>query len=172
MTDILDSSADSALASKVVASCKKNWSKHKSDCSGFVKAVAQDVGFTLSGLANAIIDSIASSWKATTDGAQAAALARQGYFVIGGLKDTPNGHVVVVVAGPLNRNKYPTAYWGKLHGVGKQNATINYSWNEFERDDVTYYYAPIQTPDGVTAGRSVNWSIDYLEKAVKGWLGI
>jgi hypothetical protein len=29
-------------------------------------------------------------------------------------------HVVVVVDGPLAHGKYPTAYWGSLHGIGKK----------------------------------------------------
>jgi predicted RNA-binding Zn-ribbon protein involved in translation (DUF1610 family) len=34
----------------------------------------------------------------------------------------------VVVAGDLDRGKYPTAYWGMLGSVGKKK-TLNYAWS-------------------------------------------
>jgi hypothetical protein len=39
---------------------RKNWERRKSDCSGFLKAVAADLGITLIGQANSLIDSMAS----------------------------------------------------------------------------------------------------------------
>ena len=77
-------------------------------------------------------------WWHLESGSEARDWAEAGYFVIGGLKDTPNGHVVVVVAGLLDRGKYPTAYWGKLHGIGEKAKTINYAWNKNDRDKVIY----------------------------------
>jgi len=126
--------------------CVKRWSAHKSDCSAFVKAVAADLGLTLRGQANDIVDQIQSApWTAlpTGSGKLAEAKAEEGHLVIGGLKATPHGHVVVVVQGPLNRDRYPTAYWGSLRGVGKEKTTLNYAWVENERDLVQYGYVKI-----------------------------
>ena len=51
---------------------------------------------------------------------------------------TPHGHVVVVVDGLLNRNAYPSAYWGRLGGEGFKDKTINYAWRPEDRDRVSY----------------------------------
>lgn len=81
-----------------------------------------------------------ADWTVCKNGIEARQKAIEGNFVIGGLKATGNGHVVVVVSGPLAHRKYPTAYWGSLGGVGKKNTTINWSWNKTDRDLVTYAY--------------------------------
>jgi hypothetical protein len=49
-----------------------------------------------------------------------------------------HGHVVVVVAGELNRGRYPTAFWGSLGGPTGENKTINNAWTPQDRDNVTY----------------------------------
>src|SRR6266446_9467 len=90
---------------KVVAACEKHWDQFKSDCSGFVKAVAQDCGILLTGQANDIVDQIQKlPWQVLKDGAavghEASVKANAG-LVIAGLKDTPSGHVAIVVPGPL-----------------------------------------------------------------------
>jgi peptidoglycan hydrolase-like protein with peptidoglycan-binding domain len=124
--------------------CEKHWEAHKDDCSGFVKAVATDLNVTLTGQANDIVDQIQKSpWKILKDGKEADSEARAGKFVVAGLKDDPNGHVVIIVPGELAHDKYPTGYWGHLGGVGYKNTTINYSWKSTERDKVIY--ASIQT---------------------------
>jgi hypothetical protein len=118
-------------------SCQR-WSC-ENDCSGFVKDVAADLGISLKGQANEIVDTIQKKpWTVLKSGAEAKQKAVLGKFVIGGLKDTPHGHVVVVVDGPLAHGKYPTAYWGSLHGIGKKHTTVNWSWNKNDRDKVTY----------------------------------
>src|SRR5665213_1442996 len=91
----------------VVAACKANWEAHKSDCSGFAKAVATDIGVSLSGMANDIVDEIQQlPWSTTLDGVEAGQQAEAGLFVIAGLKEDPHGHVVVVTPGPLAHDKY------------------------------------------------------------------
>jgi hypothetical protein len=55
-----------------------------------------------------------------------------------------NGHVVVVVRGALNRERYPTAYWGQLGGQGRREETINWSWRESDRDRVVHAGRPWQ----------------------------
>ena len=59
------------------------------------------------------------------------------YLVVAGLKATPNGHVVVIVPGPAK--PYPTGYWGRLHGVGRKNTTINWAWDHTDLPNVKYF---------------------------------
>jgi hypothetical protein len=139
-----------AEGSPVVRACKAEWNSHKSDCSGFVRAVAHDLGITLQGLANDIVDQICRSpWTSLKhDGIAARQKAEAGYFVVAGLKEKPHGHVVVITPGPLAHAKYPTGYWGRLHGTGKMNTTINFAWNKQDRDKVFYSY--IAVPEEIT----------------------
>jgi hypothetical protein len=126
---------------KVTKACETHWEAHKDDCSGFVKAVANELGVVLTGQANDIVDHIGKlPWKALSSGQEAKKQADLGFFVLGGLKATSHGHVVVVVQGPLNRKKYPTGYWGRLGGTGRKATTINWSWNKNDRDKVFYAY--------------------------------
>jgi hypothetical protein len=123
---------------RVLAACEKWWNHYQGDCSGFVKAVAKELGVTLTGMADDIVGEIQRPpWIRLNSAAQAAQQASLG-LVIAGLKATPNGHVVVVVPGPLAHGKYPTAYWGKLNGVGRKNSTINWAWDSKDRDRVVY----------------------------------
>jgi hypothetical protein len=124
---------------RVKVLCEKHWERWKSDCSGFLKAVAADLGITLIGQANSLIDSMASvPWlPLESDAANAVRYAGPGYLVVGGLKATPNGHVVIVVPG--SAIPYPTAYWGRLHAVGRKNATINWAWTHDDIAKVRYF---------------------------------
>ncbi len=131
----------------VLEACEANYQAHIGDCSGFADAVAKAVGVNLTGNADTITDTLrsgADGWTTLTDGAAAAAAAGEGKLVIGGLKGSeqanpdPHGHVVVVVPGPLNRGKYPTAWWGSLGGSPAKNQTINWAWTEADRDKVSY----------------------------------
>ncbi len=130
----------------IAAICAKHYDAHKLDCSGFARAVAKDVGVELVGLANQIVDTLATEsdgWERLDNGAQAAEAAKS-RLVLAGLrgddqtKPDPHGHLVVVVPGPLNRGKYPTAWWGSLAGNPRQNETINWAWTEQDRDKVVY----------------------------------
>jgi uncharacterized Zn-binding protein involved in type VI secretion len=123
---------------RVVAACEKHWEAHKNDCSGFVKAVAAELGVTITGMANQIVDDMQKSpWQVIASGKDASTKASS-QLVIGGLKAAGHGHVVVVVNGPLAHGKYPTAYWGKLGGTGYKNTTLNWAWNKSDRDKVIY----------------------------------
>jgi len=83
-------------------------------------------------------------WVALADGPAALASAQAGKLVVAGLRGdeqaspNPHGHVVVVVDGPLDRNMYPSAYWGQLGGAGAECKTINWAWTVQDRDKVTY----------------------------------
>jgi hypothetical protein len=132
----------------VRAACVANFAAHTKDCSGFVKAVGAQIGVPLAGLANDIVDTIRAGgdWVALADGAAAAAAANNGQFVVAGLrgdeqaKADVHGHVVVVVAGPLDpaHGKYPHGYWGSLGGAPGSDQTLNFAWNVADRDNVTY----------------------------------
>jgi hypothetical protein len=126
--------------------CEANFGAHSNDCSAFVRAVSAQLKVPLAGLANQIVDTIRTDpkWTRLPDGVAANQAAADGKLVIGGLKGSEqanpdeHGHVVVVVEGPLNRDKYPSAYWGRLGGVGEKDKTINWAWNAQDRDKVTY----------------------------------
>jgi hypothetical protein len=131
---------------RIINACEANYSAHIGDCSGFAHAVAGALGITLEGMANDMVDHIQGGvWTAVTDGLAAKAQADAGNFVIGGLKDNPHGHVVVVVQGPIDAShgKYPTAYWGSLAGKPGKNQTVNWAWNAAERDHVVYTCVPL-----------------------------
>ena len=126
--------------------CARHYEAHKGDCSGFARAVARDLNVPLTGMANEIADTLAAGtdgWEVLPDGPAAAAAASD-RLVIGGLrgdqqaKPSPHGHVVVVVPGALNRDKYPKAWWGSLAGRPDKDKTINWAWSEADRDNVVY----------------------------------
>ena len=126
--------------------CEACFAAHANDCSGFARAVANQLGMTLNGLANAIVDTLRNdpNWTSLPDGVTASQSAAAGKLVIGGLKGSEqanpdeHGHVVIVVSGPLAHGKYPSAYWGRLGGGGAKDKTINWAWRAEDRDRVTY----------------------------------
>lgn len=134
------------MPDRVIDVCEADFAAHQSDCSGFVKAVAADLDITIRGLANDIVNEIrgGGTWRTLPDGVAAAASAASGKFVVAGLRGDEqsdpdvHGHVVVVVAGPLARDRYPRGYWGQLGGTGCKFQTTNFAWNEQDRDRVTY----------------------------------
>jgi hypothetical protein len=134
------------MPDRVRDACEASFAAHESDCSGFARAVAAELGVRLRGLANEIVDAIESDggWVPLADGVAAAQAAAAGKLVIGGLRGSdqakPNahGHVVVVVGGPLARDAYPSAYWGRLGGGGQRDMTVNFAWNRNDRDNVSY----------------------------------
>jgi hypothetical protein len=131
---------------RVRQACEDCFEAHKGDCSGFARPVATELEVPLQGLADEIVETVRTSqgWTRLPDGVAAAKSARDGKLVLAGLKGSeqthrdPHGHVVVVVDGPLARNAYPSAYWGKLGGTGAKDKTINYAWIADDRDRVTY----------------------------------
>jgi hypothetical protein len=125
---------------RVTAACEAHWETWKSDCSGFLKAVAASLGIDLKGQANDIIDAVSASpfWSnLENDHELATTKASQGFLVIGGAKKNPNGHVVVVVKSTSTR--YPVAYWGQLNRTGKKSTTINWSWRPAQIPSIRYF---------------------------------
>jgi hypothetical protein len=104
-------------------------------------------GWALSGSADNIKSQITtgSQWQPLANGVEAKNAADKGLFVLGALagyeqvvKDS-DGHVVVVVSGPLAHSAYPTAYWGSVAvGVAAKYQTVNYAWAKADRDRVHY----------------------------------
>jgi hypothetical protein len=139
--------------SKVIASCTSHWDENKGDCSAFVRAVAHDLGFELSGQANDIYQQISAvPWVRIGIGTTAAAgvTAGEGKFVVAALTGKPNGHVAVVVDYRNAFDSYASgdrekavAFWGKLNSVGKEYTRITRSWTADDLKKVLYAYRPI-----------------------------
>ncbi|MGZ5202037.1 MAG: hypothetical protein ACXWC4_19940 [Telluria sp.] len=124
----------------VIGACETEWDAWKGDCSGFAKAVAARLGFSLSGQANELVDYLQRSpdWRSLgNDSRSATTQANLGDFVIGGLKARPHGHVVVVVKS--GASPYPVAYWGRFGAVGKKNTAINFSWRRADLSNVLFF---------------------------------
>jgi hypothetical protein len=90
------------------------------------------------------------------DGPAAARAAGNGDLVLGGAKAPGNGHVVVIVAGPLNRGKYPYAFWGQYHAIAlagmstnvgftRGHGTVNWAFKPPTLDSLTYAaFSPLE----------------------------
>ena len=135
---------------EILAACKKHYDAYSDDCSGFVRAVAKELGYSLSGNADALMDQLAKDWK-KIDRAKAVELAKAGTLVIAGLKSSQhnpprnNGHVVIVVEGVLYHNKYPPVWGGSIGSAESRGTkTVGEVWRSTDRDAVQYYQPPGQ----------------------------
>ncbi len=144
-----------ARRSRVIAACTKHWAKNQGDCSAFVRAVVQELGFSLNGNANQIHEQIsAAPWVRIGVGKEAAAIAGvtagEGKLVIAARADKPNGHVAVVVDyrnafdsySEVDRKK-AVAFWGSLHSVGAEYERITRSWTAAALAEVLFAYQPL-----------------------------
>ena len=124
----------------IFAICEKDWEAHKSDCSGYVRAVAHDLGVPLSGLANQLVDhwNKGGGWMKLSGPLDASIKATQGYLVVAGKKEKGHGHVVVVVPGHSSHND-AMGYWGMLHHVGKKDQGLGWAWKRSELKSVSYF---------------------------------
>ncbi len=132
----------------ILAACKKHFDLHSDDCSGFVRAVAKELGYPLYGNANALVDHLEGNWK-KVDLATAVKLAQDGTLIIGALKSSEhspprnNGHVVIVVDGALYNGKYPPVWGGSIAAAqSKGTKTVGEVWRKTDRDAVRYYAPP------------------------------
>ena len=146
-SDLDTARGERKVAMDVRAACAANFAAHQGDCSGFVKAVATQIGVPLQGNANNIVDSIRNggNWQSLADGREANGRAAAGDFVVGGMRGDEqlnhdvHGHVVVVVGDkPLAHGRYPAAWWGSLGGQPGRDETVNFAWTEADRDRVSY----------------------------------
>lgn len=132
---------------EIVAACKKHYAAYSNDCSGFVKAVTAELGHAVTGNANGIMSDLAasSSWE-KIDRAAAVEAVKTGALVIAGLKGSDhnparnNGHVVIVIDGPLYRDTYPLVWGGSIgNAQSKGTKTVGEVWSRSDRDSVLYY---------------------------------
>lgn len=124
---------------RIIKACEKHWNAHKDNCSGFVKAVAVEIGIFLPDeKADPIIKYISkwetASWWKIRSPKSAGELAEEGYFVLACLtmadSGRENGHVAVVTSGYKSSHRGdPRGYWGAYKSVGEKNATMNYSFD-------------------------------------------
>lgn len=147
---VLVPTAQNPTAAKIIQSCKDTWPSKKDACNKFVIEVASKYGVTLTGLADDIVDQIkGGGWtQHGYDGIAAAQAAASGKLVIAGQKSGDHvppaneGHVAVIIDGPLAHDEYPSGYWGStdsaLRDKGGLGTTINWAWNADSRDTVTY----------------------------------
>ena len=134
------------MPDRVRDACEACIAAHSGDCSGFARAVADELGVALQGLADRIVETLRSGegWTPVPNGIAAVERAKAGQLVIAGLKGSEqarpdaHGHIVVVVDGPLAHGAYPSAYWGKLGSVGEKDRTINWAWTADDRDRISY----------------------------------
>jgi hypothetical protein len=144
-----------ARRSRVIAACTKHWPDNQGDCSAFVRAVAQDLGFTLTGNANAIYTQIATApWVRIGIGTQPSAVAGisagEGKFVVAAEQSQGNGHVAIVVDYRNAFDSYPqvdrdkaVAFWGKLNSTGKEYERVTLSWTAADLQRVLFAYQNI-----------------------------
>lgn len=128
----------------VMEACEAEWNAWKHDCSGFVRAVAKRLGVQLIGNANTIIDTLTLDTSCKNLGCTpglAIQAANQGRLVIAGLKDKPNGHVVVIVKSPPR--SLPVGYWGQLGKVGQKNESISKSFRKEPLGRVQFFSIPL-----------------------------
>lgn len=133
---------------QIVAACRKHYTAFSRDCSGFVRAVTAELGYPVSGNADGIMNELANSpntWQSITPEAAIAAV-RAGALVIAGLKShehvpaASNGHVVIVVDGPLYRGKYPRVWGGSIGDAqSRGDKSVGEVWRVSDRDSVRYY---------------------------------
>lgn len=141
-----------ANRSRVIAACSKHWDANKGDCSGFVRAVSKELGFTLTGQANDIFQEIQSyPWTRIGVGARASSIAgitaSEGKFVVAAMTGTPHGHVAIVVDYRNAFDSYPpserskaVASWGALHSVGARYQKITSSFTAAELARTLFAY--------------------------------
>lgn len=124
----------------IFAITEQEWEARKSDCSGFVRAVAHDAGIPLNGLANHLVDewNIDPTWiKLGHDYLRASEMAAHGYLVVAGKKEEGHGHVVIVV--PSRPHGVAMGYWGRLGGVGFRNKGLNFARRHADLATVEYF---------------------------------
>jgi hypothetical protein len=125
--------------SKISELCKKYYDTYDDNCSGFVKAVADDLKISLTGQADDIVATIDTRWLTIPSGRDAAAYALEGYLVLVGLKaadhneydhKVTHGHIAIVAPGPLYNGKYPVVWCGGgIYGRSEGTKSVGEVWS-------------------------------------------
>lgn len=125
--------------------------RNQNNCSGFLHEVARHLQVPLpSGNADSIMSRLpqATGWSQLSNGADAERKAAQGFFVVAGMKGKDhkvprnNGHVALVISGPLYLNKYPRCWAGSLgspSGQSQGQKSVGQVWRPVDRDNVQYF---------------------------------
>lgn len=143
-----------SLDNCIIQKCQESWDEqfipgtpNYKNCSGFVKSVAKKLNIPLPNVqADGIVSEVEKTWTKIKTGSEASKKAAMGFFVIAGLKSgdyqsqTNQGHVAIVINGPLYRDKYPLC-WGRSTGnaQSKGNKSVGLVWRTDDRDNVAYY---------------------------------
>lgn len=148
----------------VIAACEKSFETHKANCSGFVRAVAKELGYVFPDTMRA--DQITQvirgqkpnsgpAWKIKANAEDARKAALEGEFVVAGIMgseySSDMGHVSVVIGDALVFSssvgqKVPIGYWGAFGSVGSKRKSLAYSFNKqsFKDGKVTYASIPLE----------------------------
>jgi len=132
-------------------------------CSGCVKYMAGAVGVDLpDDDANALIDYMAANWTVVTKD-QAQAYADQGRFVVAGKKDTPHGHIVVVLPGG------PVESGGYVSDRGRSRGQTLPSKGKYPRA-CSMSSSTHPWPGAISQGEYSTFDPWYSDHGVKYWL--
>lgn len=137
-------------AQRVIDACRSLWPARQNACNFFVRDVADQVGITLTGLADDMVDQIQrGGWSRLADGLAAHQAATQGKLVIAGVKAPDfthprnEGHVAVVVAGDMRSGTWaPPGYWGSTNPAvasrGGDGSPLSWSFRAEDKDRIIY----------------------------------
>lgn len=152
----------------VEASCKKNIEIHKNNCSGFIRAVVNDLLILVPGISSnadwqvefmRIIET--PSFRHLGNGQsgefEAVKQAGLGNLVLCGMKseelqenrpkqNVRHGHVAVVVDG-WGKTGWPLAYWGSLGSKEGIRASLSKSFRGADRPSISYFVYNISHHD-------------------------
>ncbi len=166
-----DASADVPMTqAKMEQICEDVHTHFPDNCSGGVKYFAQQYPIDTTDFedknANGLVDYFDANWKSVDTEAEAQKLADSGRFVVAGRKDTPNGHVIVILPGGMkdsggyeftdrngktqtaqNKGKYPRAcstasgHWPGAKSKGEKSAFDPWG-SQTKYQEVDYWVYP------------------------------
>jgi hypothetical protein len=137
-------------AQRIIDACRAVWPARQNACNFFVTDVADRMGVTLTGLADAIVDQIQGpGWLRLADGQAAHDAALQGKLVVAGIKAADfthprtEGHVAIVVAGSMIPGGWaPPGYWGSTSQTvaarGGDGSPLSWSFRAEDKDRIVY----------------------------------
>jgi hypothetical protein len=151
------------ITRNVKGSCMKLIEAWKDNCSGFVRAVADDLMLFVPGISGNADEQVdlmtlllkpgATSMRCLGDGKstepEAVQLADGGDFVICGMtsqelqvnrpnKKVKNGHVSVLIGG-FAKTGWPLGYWGSEGGAAGKGESLSLSFRATDRDSIHYF---------------------------------